>query len=169
MEALEHLQLFGPRHRDYVRAVLARIRAHYADRLSALAIYGSYARWENRLDSDLDLLVLLRKAPSRRERIEEFIRAVEMPSEPLAQELYERDGVICDLSPMVLTEQEGRQFQPVYADMVDHCVVIVDRDGALRRILTSVERLLRETGARKVRRNNTWEWQYGRFLGGVEL
>ncbi|ADG05850.1 nucleotidyltransferase domain-containing protein [Kyrpidia tusciae] len=169
MGPLKRLKFFSVLHRAYAHLVLERIREYYADRLLALAIYGSYARGDNRMNSDLDLLIVLRGAPGRRERIEEFIREVEMFCEPRAQELYERDHILCELSPMLLVEEEAAQFQPIYSDMVESCVILVDHKGLLRRILDSVQRLLHDTRARKVRRNNTWEWQYGTYLGGVKL
>ncbi|CAB3393227.1 DNA polymerase beta domain protein region [Kyrpidia spormannii] len=169
MNSLERLKFFGPRHRTYVRLVLERVQKYYADRLLAFAIYGSYARRENRMNSDLDLLIVLREASIRRERIEEFITEVEMFCESEAQELYEQDGVLCDLSPMLLVEEEALQFQPIYSDMAESCVIILDREGLLQRILVSVQSLLHETHARKVRLNNTWEWQYEKFLGGTGL
>ncbi|MCL6576810.1 MAG: nucleotidyltransferase domain-containing protein [Kyrpidia sp.] len=82
---------------SYVRLVLERVQKYYADRLLAFAIYGSYARRENRMNSDLDLLIVLREASIRRERIEEFITEVEMFCESEAQELYEQD-VCCVIS-----------------------------------------------------------------------
>ncbi|WP_288010356.1 hypothetical protein [Kyrpidia sp.] len=70
---------------------------------------------------------------------------------------------------MLLVEEEALQFQPIYSDMAESCVIILDREGLLQRILVSVQRLLHETHARKVRLNNTWEWQYEKFLGGTGL
>ncbi|HHY68543.1 MAG TPA: nucleotidyltransferase domain-containing protein [Alicyclobacillus sp.] len=60
------MKFFGPRHRTYVRLVLERVQKYYADRLLAFAMYGSYARRENRMNSDLDLLIVLREGKRRR-------------------------------------------------------------------------------------------------------
>ena len=46
----------------------------------SLVIFGSYARKENKLSSDLDILIILiRTNRSRHERIREFVEEIEMP------------------------------------------------------------------------------------------
>lgn len=168
-EAAAHLRTFSPAHRRYIESIMAEILRHYGDNLSGLAVFGSYARKENRKDSDIDLLIILGEAPRRRERIAEFVDEIELKHEHLAQRLYEDEGIFCELSPYILTEAEALKVQPIYFDLVADHVVVSDPRGIVARIITSMDALLRKVGARRVRRNNTWEWQVGRFLGGVQL
>lgn len=166
---LSQLRTFSPLHKTYLTWVIESIITHYKENLIGLAIFGSYARKENRLHSDLDLFILLKKGPSRRERLSEFITQIEMKHESVAQELFERDEILCDLSPIILTQEEALTFQAIYPDMVDHCIILHDPEGLVQRILTSTKNLLEKMGAKKIRRNNSWEWQFSRFLGGVRL
>jgi predicted nucleotidyltransferase len=53
------LRTFSKTHAAYVAALLGRIQAHDAERLTALVVFGSYARGENHLGSDLDLFIVL--------------------------------------------------------------------------------------------------------------
>lgn len=150
---------YTKRHEAYVNAVLDRIAAFYGERLAALAVYGSFARGENRKDSDLDLLIVVRDAPKMSLRIAEFVEHVEMPVEPLGQDLFEKDEILCDPSPYILTVEETRNMQPIYYDLALHHVVVLDPDGVIGRITRSVRMWLDEVGATRVRRNNTVEWQ----------
>lgn len=168
-QVMSRLKTFSPLHESYITAVLIEILSHYGENLSGLAIFGSYARGENRKNSDLDLLIILQKAPGRRERLVEFIEDVELKHEDRAQRLYEDENILCELSPYILTEAEALKVQPIYFDLVTHHVVVHDPKGVVAHIIATMETLLREIGARRVRRSNTWEWQTKRFLGGVEL
>mgnify|MGYP001436628831 CR=1 FL=1 len=168
-QKMEQFRTFSPLHREYLYSVFTSILRYYGKNLTAFAVFGSYARRENRKNSDLDLLMILKHTTRRSERIREFIDAIEMKNESLAQRLYESDGIMCELSPLILSETESRSFHPVYSDMAEHCIVLYDPTELLQKILLSAKALLTETSARKVRRNNTWEWQFSRFLGGVKL
>ncbi|MBC7105270.1 MAG: nucleotidyltransferase domain-containing protein, partial [Firmicutes bacterium] len=128
------IKTFSQRHRRYLAAVLREIVAHYGESLVGLAIFGSYARGENRLNSDLDLLIILDNAPGPGRRLREFVEEVEMKHEPLAQELYEREDLSCELSPYILTRQEALKLHPIYYDLAEHCVVICDPEGLIARI-----------------------------------
>ncbi|WP_039944156.1 nucleotidyltransferase domain-containing protein [Thermicanus aegyptius] len=168
-QKISQLRTFSSLHKTYLTRVVESIVNHYKENLIGLAVFGSYARKENRLNSDFDLLILLKKGPGRRERLNEFITQIEMKHESVAQELYEREEMICDLSPIILTQEEALTFQAIYPDMVDHCIILHDPEGLIQRILTSTKNLLEKMGAKKILRNNSWEWQFSRFLGGVPL
>lgn len=53
---LSQLKTFSPRHRRYIALVLKEIIAHYDTSLVGLAIFGSYARRENRLKKFINAL-----------------------------------------------------------------------------------------------------------------
>ncbi|NPV29931.1 MAG: nucleotidyltransferase domain-containing protein [Firmicutes bacterium] len=165
------LKTFSERHRRYLAAVLREIKQFYRENLLGLAIFGSYARQENRLNSDLDLLIILEKAPGLSCRLEEFVEHVEMKHEALAQEMYEQEGIFCELSPYILTLEEALKLQSIYFDLVDHHLILYDPRGLLARIISSTRKFLEQAGAKKEREGNTWEWDITKFgfSGGVEL
>ena len=88
MPIVDTLRTFSPQHRQWVGGVLDEILRYYGENLLGLAIFGSFARGENRKGSDLDLLIILKNAGKRRIRIEEFIREIEMKHDDLAQQLF---------------------------------------------------------------------------------
>ncbi len=162
------LVCFSCRHRAYILNILGRVIEYYGSNLAALAVFGSYARGDNRKNSDLDLLVVLKKAPPRRQRLEEFVHQVEKKHERLAQEIYEEEDIYCDVSPYILTVEEALMFQPVYFDFAEHHLIIFDGEGILERVISSVKKLMHAAGARKTPYGNRWGWEtteYG-FLGG---
>lgn len=83
---LSRLKTFSPRHQRYIIAVLKEIINYYDDSLLGCAIFGSYARGDNLKNSDLDLLIILKKAPGFSRRIEEFVDNVKMKHEALAHD-----------------------------------------------------------------------------------
>jgi len=144
---------------------------YYGDILVGCAIFGSYARGDNRKNSDLDLLIILNKAPGFSRRLGDFVENVEMKHEQLAQTLYEQEDIFIELSPYILTRKEALKVHPIYFDLVEHNFVICDQEKIITRIINSTANLLRKSGARKSQTNNTWEWNTGKvgFLGGIDL
>lgn len=165
------IKTFSPRHRRYIIAVLEEILNYYKDSLVGYALFGSYARGENRKNSDLDLLIILNKAPGFSMRFKEFVENIEMKHERLAQEIFEQEDILVELSPYILGRNEALKMQPIYYDLVEEHVVVYDPERIISRIIASTKRILAASGARKVRRNNTWEWQTGKsgFIGGMDL
>jgi len=166
---LDRLKTFSPRHRRYIMAVLDEIVRHYGTDLLGLAVFGSYARGENRLNSDLDLLIILRRAPGLRQRIEEFVDQIEMKCEPLAQEIYAEEDILCELSPYILSREEALKMQPVYYDLAEHHMIVYDPAGLIARIIDGTREALSRAGARREERGGTWEWRTEGFLGGTDL
>ena len=169
--AVARLKTFSDRHRRYLRAILREVARYYRDNLAGLAVFGSYARGENRLNSDLDLLIILKEAPSLGRRVAEFVEQIEMKHEALAQKMYEEEGISCDLSPYILSRTEALTLQPVYYDLADHHIIVYDPEGLLARIIEATRKYLQGAKARKERLGNTWEWsiEKGGFPGEVRL
>lgn len=165
------LKTFSMRHRQYIISILNEIVDYYGDSLLGCAVFGSYARYENRKNSDLDLLIILKKAPGFSRRIKDFVENVEMKHEPLAQEIYEQDEILCDLSPYIVTREEALKLQPVYYDLVQDHLIIYDPDGLIMYIINSTQHILQQAEAGKARHANTWEWQTAKigFPGGMNL
>jgi len=152
------LKTFSPHHEAYIQTILKEIVAHYGDQLLACAIFGSHARGENRLNSDLDLLLILDAKEGFTERMARFVEQIEMKHDALAQELYEQEGVLCELSPYILMKDEARFVHPIYYDLVEHHVIVHDPHGLLDHIVRGVKEHLAESGARKEPVGTGWLW-----------
>ncbi|MCX7668327.1 MAG: nucleotidyltransferase domain-containing protein [Atribacterota bacterium] len=166
-ETVRQLRTFSSLHAQYIEQTLSSIVGYYRELLLVLAIFGSYARGENRRNSDLDLLIILEKAPSLRKRLEEFEKAVE-GTELLTQKLYEED-IFCEISPYILSRDEAFTFQPIYFDLCEYHMVVFDPKSIFPGLIASIKTLLQKHRAEKFSWGNFWGWKTDKFLGGTRL
>ena len=169
VEKIRMVRFFSESHKEYVTKLLKRIKEYYSKQLVSLVIFGSYARKENKLSSDLDLLIILRTDKPRYERIKEFVENIEMPLEYLTQRLID-EGIFIDISPIILSEEEAKYFNPIYLDMVEHSIIVVDKNNLVNNILEKVREYMDKWGSYKEFVGNRWAWiiKRGEF-GGVKL
>lgn len=112
------------------------LRRVYGDRLVAAVVFGSGARGDLSLSSDLDLLVVLDPCePDHRARLSFF---------------WERVGEVLEgrfpipLSPLILSVEEAQTFHPLWLDIVEAHRVLYDAGGVIARMEQQVQAYLRE-------------------------
>lgn len=168
--AVPSFHAYSTAHQQFVEGLLANTVSHYQDRLVSLVVFGSYARFKNRRDSDLDLLVVLSSIPykGRLKRQEEFIKHVEVPLAKLESRCF-RQHIRTDVSSLILTTNEARAFNPLYLDMVEHHVLVVDKNDFMTTIFTDVRAKMSRWGSRKkvLGNHSYWEIQPGKKWGEV--
>lgn len=107
----------------FIEEVAGRVKMKYGPELSSLVIFGSYARGEVTLGSDLDLLIILRTSEfSFRERLRDFYWDISS----LVSGKYS-----LPLSPIILTKEEVTEFNPLYLEMWENHWVVEDNGGFL--------------------------------------
>ncbi|MFA5559779.1 MAG: nucleotidyltransferase domain-containing protein [Methanofastidiosum sp.] len=142
------MKFFTNNHQEYINQLFSKIEDFYGDTLVALIVYGSYARGENRFDSDIDLFIVIKTDRNRRERIREFVKEIESPLLNLSLKLYE-DRISPEISTLILTEKESLSFNPLYLDMVTKRIIIFDRDNFMENLLMKYKNLMNECKTRK--------------------
>lgn len=153
------IKFFSKGHRKLVESLISAIRKHYSDHLISLAIFGSYARGENRLNSDLDLLIVLDEGsfPGRLKANEEFVREIELPAE---RSLGPTEKTLrMEVSPLILTKKGAGHFLPLYLDMVQDRILIFDRDDFLKKILQKTQNKMEAWGSKKKSMGGHWYWE----------
>lgn len=118
-----------PTPREALACALEACRRALGERLVSVVVYGSVARCEARPDSDLDLLVVAKDLPRPlRERRAPILEAYAecRPAEP--------DPPI-PLSLVVKTPEEAEHTSPLYLDMVEDAVLLVDEDDFFATVL----------------------------------
>lgn len=137
--------------------MLEIMKEEFKDDLISVIVYGSVARGDNRNDSDVDLLIIMKNLPkdSMLKRIRLFETKVE---DKLNLDKYWKMGYYVSLSPVLKTPEEAEKFSPLYLDMVYDAVILYDRDYFFTRILEKLRARLQELGAERVRMGKKWYW-----------
>jgi len=151
------------RARDLVLALVKAfgdaLRADLDDNLLSLALYGSFARGDFVLTSDLDLLIVLRSAAGTRgRRIDLVLPAILRARESDAWRELRTLGYSPDFAPLIYRADELANTPAVFVDAANDAILVLDT-GALAAKLEQVRARLKELGAKKVivgERN--WYW-----------
>ena len=118
-----------------MKELIKLIRVFYKDNLRNLVIFGSYARGEVTLGSDIDILIILKECKlSYRERLQEFYEDIESKI---------TTGPSLLVSPIILKEEEAREFNPIYLEIMENNIIVFD-DGTFKNILDKLKRLQEE-------------------------
>ncbi len=127
--------------------------AELGNRLVSIVLFGSVARRQARPTSDIDLVLVAeglprRLAERRRPFLESWERARRARALPLVQ-----------WSLTVKSTAEARARIPLYLDIVEEGILILDRGGFFDGVLAGMRARMRELGSRRVFLDDgTWYW-----------
>jgi len=152
------MNFFNAYQKNTVQKLVGLILDYYSEALVSLVIYGSYARDEARLNSDIDLFIILTHKKGLKSTIELFYENIEKNIEAELTVLYTKYGINMDLSPFILSTEEANYFHTLYLDMIDNAELIYDKDNFFKQILNSVSELKTKYGYRKEPVSNTFLW-----------
>lgn len=133
--------------------------AEFGDRVVSVLVFGSVARGTARPGSDVDLCVVIRDLPLSRYRRHQLLTQVltALRSGRAYCEAIQR-GYTPDFSILLYTPDEVKETKPIFLDMVEEAIVVLD-DGTMQTKLESLRRRLRELGSRKVTLSDgTYYW-----------
>ncbi|BDC17749.1 nucleotidyltransferase domain-containing protein [Acidianus sp. HS-5] len=133
------------------------MKEEFKDDLVSVVLFGSVARGDNRNDSDVDLLVVIKNLPkdSMLKRIRLFESKVE---DKLEIEKYWKMGYYISLSPILKTPEEAEKLSPLYLDMVYDAVILYDKDNFFGNVLKRLKEKLDQLGAERVWIGKKWYW-----------
>lgn len=123
------------------------------ERLISIVLFGSVARREARPTSDIDVLLVAEGLPrSLADRRRPFLEA------------WERVRVARGLphvewNLIVKTPDEARFRSPLYLDIVEDGILILDRQGFFEAVLAGMRARMRELGSRRIHLpDGSWYW-----------
>lgn len=150
-------------YRSLVGKLLNALLLTFRERLVSLVVYGSVARGRAKRSSDLDLLIVVKDLPkSKLERSRLFDPVEDLLAEDL-EKLLEH-GYSIALSPIIKTPEEAGRISPIYLDMVEDAVIVYDKDGFFKAILTRLSEKLEELGAERIWVGDKWYWRLKKDL-----
>jgi len=156
---MDKIDFHNQRQQEFFKRFIQYTMGYYGDRLISLAVYGSYARNEARLNSDLDLFVVLSDNPSlsRSERNWEFLTKVEKPFDTERLSL-ESDLISMEISALILPESKARSFNPLYLDMVTEVHILWDPRHFLKERLNKTAEQMKRWKSKKILLGGKWAW-----------
>lgn len=151
-----------------IQTVFRLAKGYYGENLISFVVFGSCGRGTPNPESDIDILIILKEAPSSRlRRIEEFYENIEKEIEPYLKKLREY-GINTYLSPIIKIKEEIKIGSPLYIEMITDSKIYFDRDEFFKDYLTSLKEKLDNFEAEK----KDGYWIYKKNVGkeeGVEL
>jgi predicted nucleotidyltransferase len=145
-------------YRDYLDALIQRLWERFGEEnLLGCALFGSVARGEASPDSDIDLLIL--HAPVPFSPLRAFCEVCDSLGTDEVSLGAKVRGLSPYPSPVLRTEQALRQNPLILLDVLNHGLLLYDKDGALRALLDRFSEVLRALGTRKrVLEDGSWAW-----------
>ena len=127
--------------------------AEQGERLISLVLFGSVARGQARHASDIDLVVVAEGLPrSLAERRRPFLQTWERAR--TARKLPHVEWNLITKSP-----EEARVHSPLYLDIVEEGIVILDRGGLVSAVLAAMRERMRALGSRRIYlADGSWYW-----------
>ena len=135
------------------------LQEEFQDKLISVVLYGSIARGDNRKDSDIDLLLVIKDLPKTiTERVILFDK-VEIKLDNDIMRLMD-EGYYVTFSPILKTPKEAMRFSPIYMDMTEDAIILYDRNGFFRKVLEKTKKRLKELGFERVwLSKKSWYWR----------
>jgi nucleotidyltransferase len=131
----------------------------FQDKLISVVLYGSIARGDNRKDSDIDLLLVIKDLPKTiTERVILFDKVERKLDDDIMRLMDE--GYYVTFSPILKTPEEAMRFSPIYMDMTEDAIILYDRNGFFRKVLEKTKKRLKELGFERVwLSKKSWYWR----------
>ena len=151
---------FGyPTYKPLLDYFIASVQETFDSAVLSVVLYGSVARGNATTESDVDLLLVLEKAPPVfRERIQLLLPILRHLRHQACWEALVAQRIFPSPSVVILTREEADQNLPLYLDMIEDARILLDRGHFFRQRLDKLQDRLRQLGARKIRRDSGWYW-----------
>jgi len=140
---------------EYIRL----LREEFGDRVVSVLVFGSVARGTARLDSDVDVCVVIRDLPVSRYRRHQLLSPVleRLRHSAEYEELIGR-GYTPDIAAILYTPEDIQETKPIFLDFVEDGVLLHD-DGTMLAKLDRLRAQMQALGSRKmVLEDGTYYW-----------
>jgi predicted nucleotidyltransferase len=150
---------------EAVNSALRRLASRYSEELQrclgedlvSVVLFGSVARGEASATSDVDLLIIVRELPRGRFLRKERLRAADEKIAPVLEDLWAR-GIDASFCRILKTREEALRVVPLYLDLVEDAVFLVDKDDFFRTLMSRLRNRLQEMGAKRISSGGIRYW-----------
>jgi predicted nucleotidyltransferase len=110
------------------------IKAFYGENLISLICFGSVVRGDIMIDSDVDLLIIIKESKlGLKKRIGEFY-----------QNVGDRLSTTHLISPIILTQKEAKNFYAFYLGILEGFIILFDKDSFFKGVIGKIQSLKNE-------------------------
>lgn len=127
--------------------------------LVSLVVYGSVANGKAGPNSDIDMLLVSHDLPRSYSQRASLLADLIQQISPIRNRLWQEKGICPDLDITGLTPADASINQPIYLDMIDRSIIILDRNDFLSQKLEKLREELERIGSKKIcSPKGTWFW-----------
>lgn len=145
-------------YKEFLGELLERIDTAFGEEvLLSFALFGSVARKEAKPDSDLDLLAIHK--PVTFDSIKRFVEVLLELRKGEKYLMLLKKGIYPEPMAIFMTPEEISYNPLILLDIMDHGIILLDREGFLQGKMSKLKWKLKEMGARKIIfENGSWAW-----------
>lgn len=137
----------------YVKTLISALK----DNVLGIVLFGSVARGTANPNSDIDMLVLLKKKSKR--IIHKLIKINIESYDWRENQILLKKGIYTKIFDIKKTEPELRENPLLLLDILDHGIVLYDPQNKVKQLLADLAKKLQELGAKKVVfEDGKWYW-----------
>ena len=133
------------------------LRRCLGEDLVSVVLYGSVARKEASTTSDIDLLIIVKGLPRGQFARKECLIDADEKITPALQSLS-KEGIDASFSRILKTPEEASHIIPLYLDLVEDAILLLDRERFFHTILSRFRDRLQMLGARRVSSGRIRYW-----------
>ncbi len=154
---MEHKQQLNQKLRELACRYSDILQEMLGEQLVSVVLFGSVARGEAGPHSDIDLFIVLEKAPYGMTHRRALLEPARKVLTPALEELWNQD-IYTDFVEIIRTREEALRFHLVYLDMTQEAVLLYDREGFMEKVLERLRKRLKDLGAQRKRLGRIWYW-----------
>lgn len=126
------------------------LRESFKDNIVSAVLYGSVAKGEARKESDIDICLIFKSLPrSRHKRTLLIFPLIKALREKASYKTLYSDGYLPEIAPILYTIKETVDTKPIFLDMVEDGIILLD-DGTFKRKMQQIKERMRSLGTHKV-------------------
>jgi uncharacterized protein len=139
------------------RLTLQHCLSHWGERLISFVVYGSVARGTATLQSDLDLLLVVR--PNAESQMTPRVEFRKIESQTLSDFTSRNtEGINAYISPIIKSVESCQAGSPLFFDLVEDALILHDKQRFFAGVLEKLQKRMCELGSRRVWIGEAWYW-----------